>query len=99
MGGLMLSVGGSVRCAPTKTFATKSPDPPTFGSLWHELQAIASGPAIRENSVEFSGKRMVGFESPVAPGRPAPSCRLNFALKSRKPIAIKSSVAASGPVN
>src|SRR5262249_15216693 len=83
------SVGGSEKCAPTKTFAAKSPLPPTNGSLWQLPQAVASGPASLWKLTSLL-TRMVGFESPVAMGRPAPSATLNLVLNKILPSSTKS---------
>src|SRR5258708_21450109 len=78
-------VGGSLNCAPTNTLTAKSPAPPTRGWLWHAAQELASGPEVRMNPILFSSVRKVGFESPVAVGRPAPSPRLNLTSNNACP--------------
>ena len=72
----------------TKTSVTKSPEPPTTGSLWQPEQELESGPLVRVNAGLTPNLRLVGTIACVALGRPAPSSVVNLALKSSRPRAI-----------
>ena len=72
----------------TNTSVTKSPEPPTTGSLWQPAQEFESGPLVRVNAGLTPLLRLVGTIACVAFGRPAPSSVVNLALKSVLPRAI-----------
>ena len=80
----------------TKTSVTKSPEPPTTGSLWQPAQELKSGPLVRVNAGLTPLLRLVGTIACVAFGRPAPSSVVNLALNRSRPRSI-SAGSADGP--
>ena len=80
----------------TKTSVTKSPEPPTTGSLWQPKQELESGPLVRVKAGLTPNLRLVGTIAWVAFGRPAPSSVVNLALNSSRPRSIRAGI-ADGP--
>ena len=74
---------------------TKSPLPPSIGSLWQPKQELESGPLVRVKAGLTPNLRLVGTIAWVAFGRPAPSSVVNLALNSALPRAIRSGSAAA----
>ena len=85
---LASKVAKSKRWPSTDTLATKSPPPPGNGVLWQPAQEFESGPEIRFIPRGNTNGSMLSESTapvPLVCGRPAPSCRVHFALNSTSP--------------